>query len=378
MKRPSDFPLPIPEEPTLLASLVRTKKVIVVCGAGGVGKTTTAAAIGMAGALFGRKTLVLTIDPARRLAEAMGIPETSPTPTVLAPAGLVLPAGGELSAWMLDPSVVFETMIRSLAESPEKAQRVLDSRLYGHVSRLIAGMQEYTAAEGLYGFASSGRYDLVVLDTPPSRNALEFLEAPRKLSGFLDERVVSLFMPKGGGGLLRAASSLVSKVFSRIFGAGFFDELKEFVGAFSGMFGAMREHSTDVRALLTSDDAGFVLVTSPEPSALAETRFFRGRMRELGVPLAGTILNRSYAYTRGLARAGAPPVGASPALVSAFAKLEGLAKLELARADRDRGLLAGLANEAEGTFAIATPHLGNGPSDVRGIVALAETLVGEP
>lgn len=378
MKRPSDFPIPIPTVPTHLARLVRTKKVIVVCGAGGVGKTTTSAAIGMAGALFGRKTLVLTIDPARRLAEAMGIPVVAKAPTVLSPAGLSLPPGGELSAWMLDPAVVFETMIRSLSETPEKANRVLESRLYGHVSKLIAGMQEYTAAEGLYGFASSGNYDLVVLDTPPSRNALEFLEAPRKLSGFLDERVVSLFMPKGGGGLLRAASSLVSKVFTRIFGAGFFDELREFVGAFSGMFGAMREHAVKVRELLTSSDAGFVLVTSPEPSALAETRFFRGRMRELGVPLEGTILNRSYAYTRGLVRPGDPPAGASHDLAAAFRKLGPLADLELHRAERDRRLLADLLREAEGTFAIATPHLGNGLSDVAGLVALSETLVGEP
>jgi len=375
--RPSDFPLPVPAGPTHLARLVRDKRVIVVCGAGGVGKTTTSAAIGMAGARAGRKTLVLTIDPARRLAEAMGIPAAAKAPSVLSPALLGLPPSGELSAWMLDPAVVFETMIRALAESPEKAERVLRSRLYGHVSKLIAGMQEYTAAEGLYTFAQSGRYDLVVLDTPPSRNALEFLEAPRKLSGFLDERVVSLFLPKGGGGFMRAASSLVSKVFTRIFGAGFFDELREFVGAFSGMFGAMREHSTDVRALLTSSDAAFVLVTSPEPSALAETRFFRGRMQELGVPLEGTVLNRSYAYTRGLVRPGPAPEGASPALASAYTKLGALADLELHRADRDRRLLASLVAEAEGTFAIATPHFGNGLSDVPALVSLAEMLVGE-
>lgn len=378
--RPSDFPAPVAVKPTFLANLVATRKVIVVCGAGGVGKTTTSAAIGLAGALAGRKTLVLTIDPARRLAEAMGIPASSREPARLDPKRLppeLAESKGELWAWMLDPAVVFEDLVRNLAESPEKANEILETRLYGHVSKLVAGMQEYTAAEALHSLASSGKYDLVVLDTPPSRNALEFLEAPKKLAGFLDERVVSLFVPKKGG-IMWAASSLVSTVFGKIFGAGFFDELKVFIGAFSGMFSAMREHSAEVRALLTSADSSFILVTSPEPSALAEAHFFQAKMRELGVPLDGSILNRSYAYTRGLVRPESVtvPEGAASSLVSALHKLAKLADLEVDRAERDRRILADLVSTAGGGFAIATPHLGGAVEDVAGLLALAESLVG--
>ncbi|MFO0642491.1 MAG: ArsA-related P-loop ATPase [Polyangiaceae bacterium] len=379
-KRASDFPAPMTHGTTFLADLVATRKVIVVCGAGGVGKTTTSAAIGLAGALAGRKTLVLTIDPARRLAEAMGIPAASREPARLDPSRLpegIGHAKGELWAWMLDPEVVFEGMVRRLSESDEKAEEILGSRLYGHVSRLVAGMQEYTAAEALHSLASSGNYDLVVLDTPPSRNALDFLDAPKKLSGFLDERVVSLFLPTSFG-LMRAASSLVSTVFTRIFGAGFFDELKVFIGAFSTMFGAMRGHAGEVAELLTSRDASFLLVTSPEPSALAEAGFFQAKMRELGVPLAGSILNRSYAYTRGLVRPEGVlvPEGASPALASALGKLGALADLELQRAERDRRILSDLVASAGGGFAVATPHLGGAVEDVAGLVALADHLVG--
>ena len=175
-----------------------------------------------------------------------------------------------------------------------------------------------------------------------------------------------------------AASSLVSTVFTRIFGAGFFDELKLFIGAFSGMFGAMREHATEVRTLLTSREASFVLVTSPEPSALAEALFFQTKMRELGVTHDGSILNRSYAYTRGLVRPETfvPPPGASEALVTALRKLGPLADLETARADRDRKILAQLVATAGGGFAVATPHLGGAVEDVAGLLALAESLVG--
>src|SRR5258708_7377443 len=160
-------------------------------------------------------------------------------------------------------------------------------------------MQEYTAAEALFSFVESNKWDLVVLDTPPSRNALEFLEAPRKLSLFLDERIV---------------------------GEGFFEELQEFLGAFSGMFVAMRGHAEAVRSLLTSDAASFIVVTSPEPSALEEGRFLEGQLREMGLPVGGYVLNRSWAYTRGF---GDPesivlPFDATRQLRSGMRKLAGL------------------------------------------------------
>jgi len=366
-------------EPTFIDPLVRDKKVIVCCGAGGVGKTTTAAAIGVAAAAHGRRVLVLTIDPARRLAEAMGIPEAAREPSHvprLKLDELGIPVTGDLSAWMLAPDVVFESMVRRLATDEARVKEILENRLYQHLSKIVAGMQEYTAAEALYTLSTEGKYDLVVLDTPPSRNALEFLEAPRKLSMFLDERIIGVFMPKKSA-IMRAASDLIERVFTRAFGEGFFAELQGFLGAFSGMFGGMRAHAEAVRQLLTSSEASFLLVTSPEPAALAEASFFQAKITELGLPFAGYVLNRSWAYTRGFA--GPESIllrpDASEMERVALRKLGQLADAERWRAQRDRDLLARLRMETATGSAIATPHLGGAVEDLTGLGALARNLV---
>jgi len=377
--RPPDVVPGLRDTTTFVDPLVRTKKVIVCCGAGGVGKTTTAAAIGVASAVHGRKVLVLTIDPARRLAEAMGIPEAARTPSPVPRAKLDelgIPIHGELYAWMLSPEVVFESMVRRLATDEARVQEILGNRLYQHLSKIVAGMQEYTAAEALYTLATEGKYDLVVLDTPPSRNALEFLEAPRKLSMFLDERVIGVFLPKKGA-FMRAASDLIERVFSRAFGEGFYKDLQGFLGAFSGMFGGMRAHAEAVRKLLSSDDAAFLLVTSPEPAALAEASFFQAKIKDLGLPFAGYVLNRSWAYTRGFAGPESIqlPADASETERVALKKLGQLADAERWRAQRDRDLLARLRMETESGSAIATPHLGGAVEDLVGLGTLARNLV---
>jgi len=393
--RPPDVRPSLPDaQATFLEPLIREKSVIVCCGAGGVGKTTTAAAIGLASAALGRKALVLTIDPARRLAEAMGIPEAARAPAAVPRvrlSALGVPMSGQLDAWMLSPEVVFETMVRRLAGDEARVQQILNNRLYQHLSKIVAGMQEYTAAEALYTLSSEGRYDLVVLDTPPSRNALAFLEAPRKLSMFLDERIIGVFLPKKGG-LFRAASDLVDRVFTKAFGEGFYKDLQDFLGAFSGMFGGMRTHAEAVRELLTSDRAAFVLVTSPEPAALAEAGFFQQKIAELGLPFAGYVLNRSWAYTRGFTapeEIALAPDAAEHERV-ALRKLGQLADAERWRAQRDRDLLARLRMEAAGArqgagsarrvasgigAAIATPHLGGAVEDLAGLAELARNLV---
>ena len=377
--RPPDIAPGITGESTYVEPLVRTKKVIVCCGAGGVGKTTTAAAIGVAAAIQGRKVLVLTIDPARRLAEAMGIPEAARVPSPVPRAKLDqlgVPANGELYAWMLSPEVVFEQMVRRLATDETRVKEILQNRLYQHLSKIVAGMQEYTAAEALYTLATEGKYDLVVLDTPPSRNALAFLEAPRKLSMFLDERVIGVFMPKKGA-LMAAASNLIERVFTRAFGEGFYGDLQSFLGAFSGMFGGMRSHAEAVRTLLSSDEAAFLLVTSPEPAALAEASFFQQKIKDLGLPFAGYVLNRSWAYTRGFQGPETIPLAADAGeiVMRAIRKLSQLADAERWRAQRDRDLLARLRMETESGAAIATPHLGGAVEDLVGLAALARNLV---
>ena len=357
--------------PPYLEPLLRTRRVIVCCGAGGVGKTTTAAALGLAAARLGRRVLVLTIDPARRLSEAMGIPESGQKPARVARAGA-------LDAWMLDPKVVFEGMVRRLTDDEERVQRILGNRLYRALSDLVAGMQEYTAAEALYTFVEGGAYDLVVLDTPPSRNALEFLEAPRKLALFLDEKIIGVSLPSGGAGGLfaRRARQLVASVFERVFGAGFFEDLQEFLGAFSGMFTAMRSHSESVRKLLTSEEATFLVVTSPEPSALEEGAFLHDRLIDMGLPFGGYVLNRSWAYTRGLESPETIvlPADAPEHTRTGMRKLAALADEERRLAGRDRALLARLADK--GGNAAATPHLGGAIEDFDGLVELAASFTG--
>lgn len=360
---------------------------IVCCGAGGVGKTTTSAALGLAAARAGRRVLVLTIDPAKRLAQAMGIAENTPAPTSL-PKERLEKAGvtnGTLDAWMLSPDVVFHQLVNRMATSPEQVSRIVESRLFKALSELVAGMQEFTAAEALYDFSTSGRYDLVVLDTPPARNALDFLEAPGKLARFLDERVISLFLPSkqsGGFGLLRKATELIGTVFNKVFGAEFFAEIQEFLAAFSGMFGPMRRHAEGVRQLLTSRDAAFLLVTSPDQAALAEARYFRDRIAQMGLPFAGFVLNRSWARTDGFA---APEdlsltkeADTAPAQTG-LAKLKALASLELKRVARDRELLTLLAKELPGSaIAVAAPYLGDAIEDVQGLAALAHGIAEVP
>lgn len=361
-----------------LGRLVAAKKVIVCCGAGGVGKTTTAAAIGLAAARRGRRVLVLTIDPARRLAQAMGLSQQMREPASV-PREKLDEAGvttGALDAWMLNPDVVFESLVRRMAPDPAQAQRILDSRLFRHLSELVAGMQEYTAAEALYELSTSGRYDLVVLDTPPARNALDFLEAPGKLARFLDERILSLFLPAKSRGLFKKATELIGSVFTKVFGAEFFGELQDFLGAMSGMFGPMRAHAEGVRKLLTGPDSSFLLVTSPDQAALADARYFRDRIAGMGLPFAGFVLNRSWVRTDGFV----DPASITLNLTAhSLQKLKALAEVEYARVARDKALLSQLRAEVPPTaFAIAAPYLGEAIEDLKGLTALAQGITELP
>lgn len=366
-----------------LSSLVRDKKVIVCCGAGGVGKTTTSAALGLAAARQGKRVLVLTIDPARRLAQAMGIEENMRDP-VAVPAERLKEAGvttGSLHAWMLNPDVVFESLVRRMATSPDQAERILHSRLFRHLSELVAGMQEYTAAEALYELSTSGTFDLVVLDTPPSRNALDFLEAPGKLARFLDERILNLFLPSKQRGLFKKATELIGNVFTRVFGAEFFSEIQEFLSAFGGMFGPMRMHAEGVRQLLSSDQAAFLLVTSPDNAAVADARYFRDRILGMGLPFAGFVLNRSWVRTDGLLDPDSLVVSpeAPAASRSGIEKLRALARIELARVARDRALLTQLASEVPATaIAVAAPYIGEAIEDLKGLAQLARGIAEAP
>lgn len=279
--------------------------IIVCCGSGGVGKTTTSAALALRAAERGRKVVVLTIDPARRLAQSMGIEELDNTPRPV--TGVSRLAGahtstteftGRLDAMMLDMKRTFDEVVLSQA-SPEKAKQILANPFYIALSSSFAGTQEYMAMEKLGQIhrdaQADGSYDLIVVDTPPSRSALDFLDAPERLSSFLDGRFVRLLlMPaKGPAKLMTAGIGLITNALTKILGAQFLKDLQTFVTALDTVFGGFRQRAQQTYSLLKADGTAFLVVAAPEADALREAEYFVERLSEDDMPLAGLVVNRA-------------------------------------------------------------------------------------
>ncbi len=266
------------------------KRVCICAGSGGVGKTTTSAAIAAGMAARGRKVVVLTIDPARRLAGSLGLPELG-NEERLVPGDF---GDGELWAMMLDAKRTFDQLIEWHAPDEETRDAVLGNRVYQELSNAVAGSQEYMAMEKLYELHQEGRYDLLVLDTPPSRNALDFLDAPRRLSSFIDSRSFQLFTVPGRLGLrvLGRGTGLVFSAMQRATGIDLLQDLSEFFRSFAGMAEGFRERADRVNALLADSRTAFLLVTSPEAAAVDEAIFFHHRLLDTGLPFAGVVVNR--------------------------------------------------------------------------------------
>jgi anion-transporting ArsA/GET3 family ATPase len=367
----------------VLGKLIEENKVIVCCGAGGVGKTTTAASLALGAARLGRRVLVLTIDPSRRLAETLGVSRNPREPVPLpddrqAAAGIKAP--GRLDAWMLDAKLVADESVRRFAGSEERARPILANRVYQQATTMLAGLHEYAAMKALHGFITGGHYDLVVLDTPPSRNALDFLDAPTRLAGFLDGAIFRMFLPSKSGLIGRAGTKLISKVLGLVFGDEFASELSAFFESFAGLFASLNADLIDVRARLMQPDTAFILISTPSEAAVAEAHFFHERILQLGLPFRGFVLNRSQAgMTRKLfPDASLLPADASPALKSAVEKLKWLARAEQLQVARDRGLLADLALRG-GTqaFALGLPNLPAGANDITTLISIADLVRAE-
>ena len=365
----------------VLGKLIQENKVIVCCGAGGVGKTTTAASLAVGAARLGRRVLVLTIDPSRRLAETLGVSRNPKEPVALPEdrqqaAGIRAP--GRLDAWMLDAKLVADESVRRFAGSEERARPILANRVYQQATTMLAGLHEYAAMKALHGFITGGAYDLVVLDTPPSRNALDFLEAPKRLAGFLDGAIFRMFLPSKSGLIGRAGSRLVSKVLGLAFGEEFASELSAFFESFAGLFATLNADLIDVRARLTQPDTAFLLVTTPSDAAVTEAHFFHERILQLGLPFRGFVLNRSQgAESRKVFQEGAD-ANASPALRSGLEKLKWLARAEHLQVARDRGLLADLAlRGGKEAFALALPNLPAGANDISTLTTIADLVMAE-
>jgi anion-transporting ArsA/GET3 family ATPase len=267
-------------------------RVVVTCGSGGVGKTTTAAALALLGAETGRRTVVLTIDPARRLAQAMGLRELDNTPRPV--TGV---AHDALFAMMLDMKRTFDDVVLEHS-TPDRAEQIFANPFYQSLSSSFAGTQEYMAMERLGQLAAEGTWDLIVVDTPPSRSALDFLDAPHRLGRFLDGRMIRvLTAPARASGrtglkVMTAGIGIFAKVFGKVLGSDLISDLSAFVAALESMFGGFRERAQQTYELLKTPGTAFVVVAAPEPDALREASYFVERLSAEHMPLAGLVVNR--------------------------------------------------------------------------------------
>lgn len=276
-----------------LDGVVADARVLVCCGSGGVGKTTTAAVIGIEAARRGRRVIVVTIDPARRLADALGLPDgLSGTPQrVEVDPG---PDAGELWAMMLDTPAMFERVVRSHATDDEQAERIVANRFFQNIAGALSGTQEYMASEALHELHGDDRFDLVVVDTPPSRNALDFLEAPGVLSRFLDHTAFKLLMmpTRTSMKVLSIATQPILRAIGRVVGSDVLADAVAFFQAFTGMEVGFRERAEEVTALLHDDSTKFVLVSSPQRDTVVEAVWFAEQLREQGFDVSATVVNR--------------------------------------------------------------------------------------
>jgi anion-transporting ArsA/GET3 family ATPase len=360
-------------------------RVVVCAGSGGVGKTTTSAAIAMGLAARGARVCVVTIDPARRLADALGIEQLGSEPRRVdderfAGHGIVIGDGGELWAMMLDPKRTFDELIAKLAPDDKTRDDILENRIYRELSSAVAGSQEFTAVAKLYDLNRSGMFDVIVLDTPPSRNALDFLDAPDRLTGFLEGRALRLFLAPSGlaARVVGRGTGVVFGVLRRVTGVDLMNDLSVFFGALSGVLDGFRERAAGVKALLADPATTFLIITSPERDPVEEAIFFRGKLREAGMPFGGLVVNRVHPLAPGGDDVDAAEVteelGGDAALARKVVRTLEEFRL-LAR--RDAGALERLAREVGDEDPIVVPHLDGDVHDVDGLVLVHRHLFAE-
>jgi anion-transporting ArsA/GET3 family ATPase len=365
-----------------IAELLDEKRVCICAGSGGVGKTTTSAAIAAGMAARGKRVAVLTIDPAKRLADSLGLPELGNTERQVDPA-LFTEAGvdvgdGELWAMMLDAKATFDEVVRRHAPDAETRERILSNRIYQQLSAALAGSQEYMAMEKLFEIWAEDRYDLLVLDTPPTRNALDFLDAPRRLTQFIEGRALQVFIRPTGLAtkVFGRASSMGFSVMKRITGVDLLSDLSEFFQAFSGMVGGFQERAKRVNELLADDRTSFLVVCGPQGEPIDEAVYFHRKLVEAKLPFGGVIVNRVH-YEDGtddepeaLAEQLAGEVGSADLagrVAANFADYRALAS-------RDRANVRHLANEMRARVVIEVPYLDEDVHDLRGLMQLNRYL----
>jgi anion-transporting ArsA/GET3 family ATPase len=284
-----------------LSRLLDTRRVILSVGCGGVGKTTTVAALGLAAVKRGKRVLCLTVDPARRLAQSLGLDWTSSEARTIDPA-LLAKAGadpkGSLTIMRVDTKATFDSLVVSLAPSPERAQRILENVLYKYISTSLAGTQEYMAMEKVYALRDDPRYDLILVDTPPTANALDFLEAPEKLVGAIDSPAIRWFVEamessgKFSLNLVAKSTAILLRGVGKLTGSGFLEQVASFVSEINAVFGGWKARANTVSSALRGPSVAYVLVTTPDPLAIREVIFFAERLRSEKMRADAFVVNR--------------------------------------------------------------------------------------
>jgi len=339
-----------------LAALVRERSIVVCCGSGGVGKTTVSATFALAAAQAGRRACVVTVDPARRLADSLGLQSLLNTPTEVSGDW-----SGHLSALMLDTKGTFDDLVHRYARTPEQAEGILANRLYQNLAGALSGTQEYMAMEKLYELVDSGDFDVVVVDTPPTRNALDLLDAPRRLTRFLENRLFrALLLPTRMS--LRAvgmATQALLRTISKVAGAEIVQDAVSFFQAFEGMEEGFRTRAGAVREMLADPATAFVLVTSARPDAIAEASFFAEKLLERDMAPAALVVNRIH-----------PSFATEPAPDSGLTALEDNLATMQAVAQREEAAYAGLVVQVAPAPVGRIPLFGH---DVHELTALART-----
>ena len=365
-----------------VVELLRGKRICICAGSGGVGKTTTSAAIAAGMAARGKRVAVLTIDPAKRLADSLGLPELGNEERQVDPglfeAEGVETGGGELWAMMLDAKATFDEVVRKHAPDAETRDRILDNRIYRQLSAALAGSQEYMAMEKLFELHQEDRYDLLVLDTPPSRNALDFLDAPRRLTQFIEGRSLQVFMRPTGLGmkLFGRGTSMMFSVLRRVTGVDLLEDISEFFQAFSGMVGGFRERAKRVNELLADPATSFLVVCAPQGEPIEEAVYFHRKLVEADLPFGGVIVNKVHyeSETEGDDREVAAELnevlgdaGLAERVASNFADYTALAA-------RDRRNIRRLTRELRARRVIQVPYLEEDVHDLAGLMEINRYL----
>jgi anion-transporting ArsA/GET3 family ATPase len=357
-------PPPADRVPASLGELVSERAVVICCGSGGVGKTTVSATFALEAARRGRRSCVVTVDPARRLADALGVESLPNTPTEVRGAW-----PGRLHALMLDSKGTFDDLVERYARTPEQAESILANRLYQNLAGALSGTQEYMAMEKLYELVNSDEFDIVVVDTPPTRNALDLLDAPRRLTRFLENRLFrALLVPTRMS--LRAvgmATQALLRTVAKVAGAEIVQDAVAFFQAFEGMEDGFRTRASAVHELLADPETAYVLVTSARPEAVSEASFFAEKLAERDVAVSALVVNRLAPSFGQPDAARAGPVPGLEALEANMAELNAVAALE-------SSAYAGLAAEVTPAPVGRIPLFGEDVHELVGLQRAADAL----